>query len=139
MPARVRDGELALSEARSILHILSGDLWAGAEAQAFHLLAALRKRGAFEPHAILLNEGLLAERLRAEGVPVRVVSEKGAGLPSLARWARMRAAETDALLLHTHGYKEDLIAVLANRSRGVPLVRTQHGSPFPGGRLRYRL
>jgi glycosyltransferase involved in cell wall biosynthesis len=122
------------------VHLLSGDLWAGAEVQAFHLLVALKGRGRYEPHALLFNEGMLAAKLRQEEIPVSVLPEKGIGTIRLARGAGRALSETRPVLVHSHGYKEDWVASLSTRGgRTVPLLRTQHGSPFPGGRFPYTL
>uniref|UniRef100_UPI00257E0BBD hypothetical protein n=1 Tax=Reinekea sp. TaxID=1970455 RepID=UPI00257E0BBD len=56
-----------------VLHILSGDLWAGAEAQAHTLLKNLRPL--CDVSAILLNEGELAKRLRADDIDVTILDE----------------------------------------------------------------
>ena len=44
-----------------ICHIISGDLWAGAEVMAYHLLRGLKSLGDLSITAIVLNEGKLAE------------------------------------------------------------------------------
>jgi glycosyltransferase involved in cell wall biosynthesis len=118
-----------------ILHVLSGDVWGGAEAQACALLRTLRERGRVEVSALLFNEGVLGDRLRGSGVAVDVVSERAHGFAGLARGAIRTVRGRNPAILHGHGYKENLVACLA--ARGRPLVRTQHGSPFPGGRFPY--
>jgi glycosyltransferase involved in cell wall biosynthesis len=121
-----------------VLHLLSGDLWAGAEVQASHLLEALKRRGHFAPSALLFNEGTLAERLRRSGVDVSVRSEKEGGALALARAASRRIDAGGASLVHSHGYKEDFVAFLATRGGlSLPLLRTQHGSAYPGGAFPY--
>jgi len=42
-----------------ILHIISGDLWAGAEVMEFNLIRSLRTRSDLAITVILLNEGNL--------------------------------------------------------------------------------
>ena len=59
-----------------VCHIISGDLWAGAEVMAYHLLKGLRPYGDLSiTTAIVLNEGRLAEELRKQGITVNVVDE----------------------------------------------------------------
>lgn len=57
------------------LHVVSGDLWAGAEVQLFTLLTQFAKGAQVEPHAALLNDGELARRLRAQGIAVTIFDE----------------------------------------------------------------
>jgi len=108
-----------------VVHLISGDLWAGREAATFHLLCALAARADVQPAAVLLNEGELAQRLRKAGVPVAVEPEAGRSFATLARAVRSRFA--DAALVHAHGYKEPVLAAGAGR----PWVATQHGRPEP--------
>ena len=58
-----------------VVHLLSADLWAGAEVATFHLLRALAARSDVAVRAVLLNAGELARRLEAAGVPVAVEPE----------------------------------------------------------------
>lgn len=111
-----------------ILHIVSGDLWAGAEAQAFTLLSQLAKMPDVQIAAILLNEGTLAEKLRAVGISVHVLDERQ--LDALRLYRRLCAVLRDwnPDIVHTHRVKENIIGSVANRMRGrVPCVRTVHG------------
>ena len=106
-----------------VAHLLSGDLWAGAEVASFHLLCALARRPDVRVEAVLLNEGELAARLAAAGVPSAVEAESGRGFSELARAVRERVGAAD--LVHAHRYKENLLAWRSGR----PWVATQHGRP----------
>ncbi len=108
-----------------VVHLLSGDLWAGAESASAHLISALAARRELRVRALLLNEGELARRLRAAGVPVEIEAEQGQGFRGLRRAVANRLAGCD--LVHAHRYKEDLLAALSGR----PWVATQHGRPEP--------
>ncbi|MBN1826812.1 MAG: glycosyltransferase [Candidatus Eisenbacteria bacterium] len=119
-------------------HLLSGDLWGGAEAQVFHLIGALLRGGRWEARVILLNDGLAAERLRRAGTRVRVLPERGRSFLSLLRDCGRILREWNPRIVHSHGYKENLLAGFAARPlRGCARIRTQHGSPYPGGRFPY--
>ena len=111
------------------LHIISGDLWAGAETATCALLRELRSRRGIEPRAIVLNEGQLARELREADVPVQVEPERGRGLVSLARAVRRAAGEWNADVVHSHRYKEHLLAAWAVAGRPIAHVRTAHGMP----------
>jgi glycosyltransferase involved in cell wall biosynthesis len=108
-----------------VLHILSGDLWAGAEVATFHLLGALARRSDVSPRALVLNPGVLADRLEKVGIPVRVEPEAKRSVAALAWKVRRHAADVD--LVHAHRYKENLLAALS----GKPWVTTRHGRPEP--------
>ncbi len=112
-----------------ILHIASGDLWAGAEAQACTLLYALQDNNAVRVAAALLNEGELAERLRARGIEVFVLPENRLNSLQILLGLRdlMRSWQPD--VVHTHRIKENILGAIANRLSGnAPSVRTVHGA-----------
>lgn len=113
-----------------VLHVASGDLWAGAEAQIYTLLRTLASQFAeVQVAAALMNEGELAERLRRCGIEVHTFDESRLGsvgiLMGLLRL--MRSWRPD--IVHTHRTKENVLAALANRMAGrVPSVKTVHGA-----------
>jgi len=111
-----------------ILHIASGDLWAGAEVQAFTLISHLVRIPNTEVATVLMNEGTLANKLRSIGVPVYMLDEQKV----TSAWifgclcATLRTWRPD--VIHTHREKENIIGSLANRlCWNVPSVRTIHG------------
>lgn len=108
-----------------VVHLVSGDLWAGAEAATFALVRALARRDDLEVSALVLNPGELATRLEAAGVAVAIEPETGRSFGALLRAVRARVRGAD--LVHAHRYKEDLLAALSGR----PFVATQHGRPEP--------
>lgn len=112
-----------------ILHIISGDLWAGAEVQAFTLLTTLQKIEGIEVAAALMNEGELANRLRERNIPVTLLPENTLNPISIVAGLRqlMRSWQPD--VVHTHRIKENILGSIANRlSRRAPCVRTVHGA-----------
>ena len=62
-----------------ILHIMSGDLWAGAEVQASTLISELALMPDTELAAVVMNEGTLADTLRLVGIRVEVMNESKLG------------------------------------------------------------
>lgn len=108
-----------------VVHLVSADLWAGAEVATFHLLRALAERGDLEVRALLLNPGELERRLREARIPVAVEPESGRGFASLAVAVRRQLRDAD--LVHAHRYKEDVLAALSGR----PWVASRHGRPEP--------
>lgn len=112
----------------SVLHIASGDLWAGAEVQLYMLARAQRQLGA-DVRVALLNPGTLADRLTAEGIPVHLFPEATTSAPRLL-WQLFRLVrKTRPSVVHTHRLKENLLGGLAAWLNRVPSVRTQHGAP----------
>lgn len=116
----------------AVLHVFSGDLWAGAEVMIANLLGTLRCNPEVRLAALALNEGLLARRLREAGVDTIVVPEAGRTFPSLVAAAvrRLRGRRFD--VIHAHRYKENLLAACLAPMLGRPrLVSTLHGLPEP--------
>ncbi len=119
-----------------VCHVISGDLWAGAAVQVYQTVSDLRRRD-INVSVAVLNEGLLADRLDAEGIVWRLLDEhrlSGVGIVSgLARFI----TEFDPNILHVHAYKEHIVATFARAlggRRDLPIVRTVHGSrQIPAG------
>lgn len=113
-----------------VLHVASGDLWAGAEAQIYTLLYTLASRFSdVQVVVALMNEGELADRLRQRGIEVHVFDERKLGSVDILMGLRrlMRAWHPD--IVHTHRIKENILGALANRTTWkVPCVRTAHGA-----------
>ena len=87
-----------------VLHIFSGDLWAGAEVVIFNLLSRFNQETGPRVLALSLNEGVLVERLRAAGITTHVIPEARhtfAGI--LYRSARLLKSVRVAAI-HSHGY-----------------------------------
>lgn len=123
-----------MMRALRILHIASGDLWAGAEVQIFTLVSHLVRMPHTEVAVALLNDGVLAAKLRSAGIHVYVVDEQRIG--SVGILCRLRGVlkiwRPD--VVHTHRVKENILGAVANRlSLDVPCVRTTHG----GNELRF--
>lgn len=116
---------VVVSRPLQVVHLCSADLWAGAEVATFHLLRALAERDDVEVRAVLLNPGELERRLVEVGVRVDVEPEAGRGFRALAVAVRARVAGAE--LVHSHRYKENLLALISRR----PWVATQHGRPEP--------
>ena len=121
----------------NVCHLASGDLWAGAEVQLATLIAGLKNFPDVRLTAILLNSGILADRLRACGIPVRIFEERSHNAVQLLFQIRRILAEERFDIFHTHRYKENILGGLAGAMVGVPhQIRTVHGmgEPFVGFR-----
>jgi L-malate glycosyltransferase len=114
----------------SVCHLISGDAWGGAEAQVTTLVRALSKRRDIDLCAILLNEGRVADELRACAIDLKVIPERRNSFWKIVSQARAFLRGRDIQVLHAHRYKENLIgALLALGEPGMCLVKTQHGRP----------
>lgn len=113
-----------------VCHIISGDLWAGAEVMAYHLFKGLLKYPDIETSIILLNDGRLANEIRKLSIPVFVVDEGKKSLPRLYRDIRRILVEIRPNIIHSHRYKENILGYLASKAvKNSQLVATQHGMP----------
>ncbi|HUF80189.1 MAG TPA: glycosyltransferase [Burkholderiales bacterium] len=122
-----------------VLHIVSGDLWAGAEAQVHQLLRAANGVAGLEIRAVVLNPGVLAERLAAEGIAVMLMDEAHHSFPALAAGVVKLARGWRPQVIHTHRRKEHLLGALAAAFSGAGLVGTVHGrGEFAHSRLNLR-
>jgi len=124
-----------------VCHVMTADLWAGAEVQLATAASYLVERDDIELSAVLFNDGWLAAELRRLGVAVEIVDEQRcSAMRIVARLARvLRRRRID--LVHTHRGKDNVLGSIAAVLAGVPrIVRTVHGltEPMTGWpRLRY--
>lgn len=118
-----------------ICHVISGDLWGGAEAQALALIQGLSARA--EVCVIVFNRGELLSRIEASRIPVELADEKAYGIPALVCRMHSIFGKWRPRLVHVHGFKENLVAGLAARLRGIPIVRTHHGRGMIGAGKRH--
>jgi L-malate glycosyltransferase len=113
-----------------VCHVFSGDLWAGAEVMVFNLLSSLAKDPSLSVVALSLNEGELTSRLRGAGIETHVIPESRHGLAGILVQAARLLRDTDVSILHSHRYKEDVLAALLATWLRVPtLITTIHGLP----------
>lgn len=113
-----------------VTHIISGDIWAGAEAQAFQLLDGLRDNGLFIPTAVVFNRGRLMDKLSNRGIPVTCADETRLSPFGIVRTIGAHLRQNQTRIVHTHGFKENVLGTLAQKLSGTPRsVRTIHGNP----------
>lgn len=120
-----------------VTHIISGDLWAGAEVQVYNLCRALHASDQVAPTVVTFNDGILYRKLSEIGVPVSVADENKLGPISIARSIATHCREQGSTIVHTHGFKENVLGVLGKELSKVPhSVRTVHGNPETAFTLR---
>jgi glycosyltransferase involved in cell wall biosynthesis len=126
------DGRMSEGQGRrlTVLHIFSGDLWAGAEVMIFNLLSRLNEDTGLQVLALSLNEGILAEKLRAAGITTHVIPEPQHSFAGVLCRAARLLKNTLIDVIHSHRYKENLLACLLARWLGVgEVITTIHGLP----------
>ena len=114
----------------NVMHVASGDLWAGAEVQLYTLAKALHSKSSATVSVVLLNHGRLEQELTNAGIKVIVIDEsKFNGFSILNRLIHaIRRLEPD--VIHTHRLKENILGSLAAWLTGrIPSLRTVHGAP----------
>jgi glycosyltransferase involved in cell wall biosynthesis/protein-tyrosine-phosphatase len=115
-----------------VCHVMSADLWAGAEVQVATTLGYLVERSDVEVIAVLLNEGRLAEELRQLGAEVAVVDEHRHSSLALLRFLLRFLRNRQVDIVHTHRYKDTVLGAIAAKLVGVPhVIRTVHGLREP--------
>ena len=112
-----------------VLHILSGDLWAGAEVMTTHLLNGLKANEYIDVIVILFNNRKSANEIKKLGITTIIYDENKKSFPVLVRDCRNTIKCFKPDIIHSHGYKENFLAYISSLGIKVKLVRTQHGLP----------
>lgn len=126
---------VARSAPISVCHVAVGDLWGGAEVQLRVLLGRLARRGDLKLSVVLFNGGRLEQELSELGIPVEVYPEQQWGSARIFSKLMRGFRKDTPQIVHTHKYKDTILASLAAKLCGIPrVVRTVHGlrEPFTG-------
>lgn len=115
-----------------VLHIISGDLWAGAEVQAYTLLTSLKNR--CDLYVVLMNDGELAHKLKLAGITTDIIDEQQTSGIGIIRKLITVITTVRPDLIHTHRQKENILTSIANLAanifpwRRIKSLRTTHGA-----------
>lgn len=110
-----------------VLHIASGDLWAGAEVQLYTLAKSLTDLNVRVTVA-LLNYGMLEEKLRTAGITVHVFDETITNAFGIILALKRLVLTEGVEVVHTHRMKENILgSIAATLAGGIPSIRTVHG------------
>ena len=113
-----------------VVHIASGDLWAGAEVQLFTLVKALKNSTNTDIHVFVMNHGTLEQKLIAENIPVIVFDESTLSSTTLFFRILQNLKRIRPDVVHTHREKENVLGSIACLIAGnIPSIRTSHGAP----------
>jgi len=122
-----------------IIHLASGDLWAGAEVQLFHLALNLKQKDEIDLLIVLLNDGQLANELRSRGVDVFILDEAKLSFFKIVSKFNKICKQFRPDVIHTHRVKENLIGGVITFLLRCKSVRTVHGAPEFSGNLKTRI
>jgi glycosyltransferase involved in cell wall biosynthesis len=111
-----------------VLHVVSGDLYAGAERIVEELAVAQHSCLKMQVFAAVLNEGRLAHNLRQAGVDTHVFDEQTLGTAALLVALRRCITITRPDVVHTHRFKENVLGGLTAVGSAAS-IRTVHGAP----------
>lgn len=124
-----------------ICHIITGDLWAGAEVQVFNLLCSLKDCSIYDYYVICFNEGIITSQLSIKGFKVIIIDEKINNTLSIAFKIDSVLKSISCSFVHVHGYKEMFIAsiIKLHRLGSLKIVRTFHGKGIFGSKKFHHL
>ena len=123
---------------KNVCHIISGDLWAGAESQVFSLLRKLSEYKELKIIVILFNSGILADKIKLNKIKNYVIDEKkNSAIRVIYKIQRIMRKEK-IQIIHTHGYKETFFAgIISMFNRNNLLIRTHHGKGIIGSGFKH--
>ena len=114
----------------TVTHIISGDLWAGAEVQVYNLCKALNASEDIAVTAVVFNPGILHDKLNGLGIAVTLADETRIGPLAIAKAIARHCTLQSTDIVHTHGLKENILGIVGKELARVPYsVRTVHGNP----------
>jgi len=112
---------------RNILHVIGGGEIGGAEEHVLTLLSRLDK-DQFQGHLLCLCRGPFAPLVRSQGIPTAEIPMRHKldvlTVPAIRRLIR----EWQIGLVHTHGVRANLVARIAAKQEGLPVITTVHSS-----------
>lgn len=112
-----------------VLQVFPGALLAGLERQVVALCDGLRQSGV-DVRAALWHDAAPARSIRQSGVPTLILPQRLHGAVASA-FLREYIQNERIEIVHSHGYKANVVCWLASRGLPVKRVRTEHGMPEP--------
>jgi glycosyltransferase involved in cell wall biosynthesis len=105
----------------------AGELYGGVEQFIYLYAQHLRALDHAEAIVILFHDGQLSNRLRGAGIETHVVSYRLKYDPRAVRDVARILSCRHIDVVHTHGYRANVICAVAAASVGIPVVKTEHG------------
>jgi glycosyltransferase involved in cell wall biosynthesis len=122
---------------KNILHILSGDIYGGAEAQLSHQLPALKREG-WNVKALLFNSGETEKKLSEKEITTFICRESE-GTRLLFQNALAETIRFSPNIIISHGYKETFLAAYLSFKLNIPFIVTFHGKAEVTKSIKYKL
>lgn len=113
----------------NVLHIASGDLWAGAEVMLYTHAKTLHANSDIKVTIILLNPGTLEKKLRNCGISVYVLDESHLNIFQILKRLNKIIIDVNPDVIHTHRVKENILGSITAWRQHIPSLRTVHGAP----------
>jgi glycosyltransferase involved in cell wall biosynthesis len=123
----------------NICHVISGDLWAGAETQAYSLAEELAETPWINLSVVTFNSGLLASKLSKIGIQVTVIEEKNRNIFTMIWRLHNFLKKNEIDILHVHGFKENFVGGISAKLSNAKVIRTHHGKGMLEGCLRHKI
>lgn len=120
-----------------VIHIISGDMFAGAEIQAYSLICELIKRTDIVLQVITFNDSILSSMVAKAGVSVAVIDEVKYSSLNIIQQCQKIISEFRPDIIHTHGFKENFIGGMIAIFYRAKVVRTHHGKAMIGDSWRH--
>lgn len=112
-----------------VLHLASGDLWAGAEVMLYTLAKALHAELNTQVTVVILNTGTLEQKLRDCGIPVIVLDESKFNSFQILKQLCKIIDDIRPDVIHSHRNKENILgSIAAWHKHRTPSLRTVHGA-----------
>lgn len=123
---------MGIDQKIKICHVVSGDLWAGAEVQMYTIAQSLSSDPKIDLSVILLNDKELAAKLRELPVKTIVIDETKFGFREIINKAESLLQNKSIDILHSHRYKENILAAKLKKRLAIKYaVQTVHGASEP--------
>jgi glycosyltransferase involved in cell wall biosynthesis len=112
-----------------IIHIVSGDLWAGKEVQVYQTIRGMHTDRNLSFACVLFNQGSLEEKLKSLGIDIFVLDESLFSSFQIILKLKRVLQKWQPDIIHSHHIKEHFLSALTLRICGLPLpvIRTVHG------------
>lgn len=128
---------MGIDQKIKVCHVVSGDLWAGAEVQMYTIAQSLSSDPKIDLSVVLLNDKELASKLRELPVETIVIDEAKFGFREITKKASDALKGKSIDILHSHRYKENILAAQLKKRLNIKYaVQTVHGASEPMSGLR---
>ncbi len=105
----------------------AGEIYGGVEQFIYLYARHLRSSDHTEAIVILFHNGLLCRKLKGVGIDTHVVGSRLKYDPRVVADVARILSRRHIDVVHTHGYRANIVCALAAAFLGIPVVKTEHG------------